>query len=176
MTQPFLCSSQRVFLVCKCAVFFLFIYWQRSYSRCHCVVFCVFVHRSASFRAYPVDGFEGLSSNRIGSSDSVMVRGPSLLRSSGSCWPFSRLVSNRLLVAPPSHSSPADSSVEWAYAFDVHTNAFFPFFLTLYLAQLLILPVVLKDKWICLFLGNTLYLAGYVSSLLKCIEPKFTLS
>lgn len=76
MTQPFLCSSQRVFLVCKCAVFFLFIYWQRSYSRCHCVVFCVFVHRSASFRAYPVDGFEGLSSNRIGSSDSVMVRGP----------------------------------------------------------------------------------------------------
>ncbi|KIK55005.1 hypothetical protein GYMLUDRAFT_176255 [Collybiopsis luxurians FD-317 M1] len=70
-------------------------------------------------------------------------------------------VSNRILVAPPSHSSPADSAVEWAYAFDVHTNAFFPFFLTLYVAQLLILPVVLKDNWICLFLGNTLYLAGF---------------
>ncbi|KAE9391721.1 UNC-50-like protein [Gymnopus androsaceus JB14] len=71
------------------------------------------------------------------------------------------LVSNRLLVAPPSHSSPADSSVEWAYAFDVHTNAFFPFFLTLYVAQLFILPVVLKENWVCLFLGNTLYLAGF---------------
>ncbi|KAJ3748037.1 UNC-50 [Lentinula detonsa] len=71
------------------------------------------------------------------------------------------LVSNRLLVAPPSHSSPADSSVEWAYAFDVHTNAFFPFFLTLYIAQLFVVPVVLKDNWVCLFLGNTLYLAGF---------------
>ncbi|KAF9067081.1 UNC-50-like protein [Rhodocollybia butyracea] len=70
-------------------------------------------------------------------------------------------VSNRLLVAPPSHSTPADSVVEWAYAFDVHTNAFFPFFLTLYVAQLLILPVVLKENWVCLFLGNTLYLAGF---------------
>ncbi|KAJ4466988.1 UNC-50 [Lentinula aciculospora] len=71
------------------------------------------------------------------------------------------LVSNRLLVAPPSHSSPADSVVEWAYAFDVHTNAFFPFFLTLYVAQLFVLPVILKDNWVCLFLGNTLYLAGF---------------
>ncbi|KAJ3760387.1 UNC-50 [Lentinula raphanica] len=71
------------------------------------------------------------------------------------------LVSNRLLVAPPSHSSPADSFVEWAYAFDVHTNAFFPFFLTIYIAQLLVRPVILKDNWVCLFLGNTLYLAGF---------------
>ncbi|KAF8156847.1 UNC-50 [Crassisporium funariophilum] len=68
---------------------------------------------------------------------------------------------NRLLLSPPSHSTPADSQVEWAYAFDVHTNAFFPFYLTLYLAQLFILPIVLKDNWVCLWVGNTLYLAAF---------------
>lgn len=68
---------------------------------------------------------------------------------------------NRLLLSPPSHSTPADSRVEWAYAFDVHTNAFFPLFLTLYLAQLFLLPIVLKDNWVCLWVGNTLYLAAF---------------
>lgn len=76
-----------------------------------------------------------------------------------------RFVSNRLLLSPPSHSAPADSSVEWAYVFDVHTNAFFPFYLTLYLAQLFLLPIVLKGNWVCLWLGNTLYLAAYVGLL-----------
>ncbi|KIY63159.1 UNC-50 protein [Cylindrobasidium torrendii FP15055 ss-10] len=68
---------------------------------------------------------------------------------------------NRLLLAPPTHSTPADSSVEWAYAFDVHTNAFFPLYLALYLAQLFLLPVILKDNWVCLWVGNTLYLAAF---------------
>lgn len=65
---------------------------------------------------------------------------------------------NKLLLSPPSHSTPADSFVEWAYAFDVHTNAFFPLYLTLYLAQLFLLPIVLRDNWVCLWVGNTLYL------------------
>jgi len=68
---------------------------------------------------------------------------------------------NRLLLSPPSHSTPADSNVEWAYAFDVHTNAFFPLYLTLYLAQLLLLPIILTDYWVCLWIGNTLYLAAF---------------
>jgi len=67
------------------------------------------------------------------------------------------LVSNRLLLSPPTHSTPADTSVEWAYVFDVHTNAFFPLYLTLYLAQLPLLSVILKDNWVCLWVGNTLY-------------------
>ena len=75
---------------------------------------------------------------------------------------FFRFTSNRLLLSPPSHSTPADSRVEWAYAFDVHTNAFFPLYLTLYLAQLFLLPVIFKDNWVCLWVGNTLYLAAYV--------------
>ncbi|KDQ59999.1 hypothetical protein JAAARDRAFT_592665 [Jaapia argillacea MUCL 33604] len=70
-------------------------------------------------------------------------------------------VSNRLLLSPPSPTSPADTSVEWAYAFDVHTNAFFPLYLTLYLAQLFLVPIVLKSNWVCLWVGNTLYLAAF---------------
>ncbi|KAL0958037.1 hypothetical protein HGRIS_000213 [Hohenbuehelia grisea] len=69
--------------------------------------------------------------------------------------------SNRLLLSPPSHSSPADSTVEWAYAFDVHTNAFFPLYLTLYLAQLFLLPIILRNNWVCIWVGNTLYLAAF---------------
>ncbi|KIP11852.1 hypothetical protein PHLGIDRAFT_62907 [Phlebiopsis gigantea 11061_1 CR5-6] len=72
-------------------------------------------------------------------------------------WSFS----NRVLVSPPSHATPADSTVEWAYAFDVHTNAFFPFYLTLYLAQLFLVPIMLKSYWVCLFISNTLYLAAF---------------
>lgn len=71
------------------------------------------------------------------------------------------LFANKVLLSPSSHSSLADSSVEWAYAFDVHTNSFFPFYLTLYVAQLILLPIITKDKWVCLLVGNTLYLAGY---------------
>ncbi|KAH7882325.1 UNC-50 [Phlebopus sp. FC_14] len=76
------------------------------------------------------------------------------------CATLLRLFANRLL-SPSSHSSPSDSTVEWAYAFDVHTNAFFPFYLTLYVAQLFLLPIITRDKWVCLLVGNTLYLAGF---------------
>ncbi|KIM73995.1 hypothetical protein PILCRDRAFT_80534 [Piloderma croceum F 1598] len=69
--------------------------------------------------------------------------------------------SNRVLLSPPSHSTPSDSSVEWSYALDVHINAFFPLYLTLYLAQLFLLPIILKDNWVCLWVGNTLYLAAF---------------
>ncbi|KAF8632047.1 hypothetical protein AX15_002069 [Amanita polypyramis BW_CC] len=71
------------------------------------------------------------------------------------------LISNHLLLSPPTHSTPADSRVEWAYAFDVHTNAFFPLYLTLYLAQVFLVPILLKDNWVCLWVGNTLYLAAF---------------
>jgi len=68
---------------------------------------------------------------------------------------------NRVLLSPPSHSTPADTAVEWGYAFDVHINAFFPLYLTLYIAQLLLVPVVLKTNWVCLWVGNTLYLVAF---------------
>ncbi|KAJ6572091.1 UNC-50-like protein [Mycena capillaripes] len=57
--------------------------------------------------------------------------------------------------------TPRHDTVEWGYTFDVHINAFFPFYLTLYLAQLFLLPVIRRDNWVCLWAGNTLYLAGF---------------
>ncbi|KAI0253358.1 UNC-50-like protein [Lactifluus subvellereus] len=71
------------------------------------------------------------------------------------------LFANRALLSPPSHSVPADTAVEWAYAFDVHTNAFFPLYLTLYIAQLFLVPVILKTNWVCLWVGNTFYLVAF---------------
>ncbi|KAJ7056244.1 UNC-50 [Mycena amicta] len=82
---------------------------------------------------------------------------------------------SRMFLLPPAPAAPAPSlhgarypppvprheSVEWGYTFDVHTNAFFPLYLTLYLAQLFLLPVIRRDNWVCLWAGNTLYLAGF---------------
>jgi len=68
-------------------------------------------------------------------------------------------LSSRLIAQSP--TSPADQAVEWAYAFDVHINAFFPFFLTLYIAQLFLIAVITQDNWPCLWVGNTLYLAAF---------------
>jgi hypothetical protein len=82
---------------------------------------------------------------------------------------LSRAFSNYVLLAPPTHSTAADSKVEWAYAFDVHTNAFFPLYLTLYLGQLFLVPLLLKNNWVCLWLGNTLYLAAYVATPECCL-------
>jgi len=70
-------------------------------------------------------------------------------------------ISNRLLLQPANtHNSEESSQVEWAYAFDVHTNAFFPLYLSLYIVQLFLAPVITKDNWVCLWVGNSLYLAS----------------
>jgi len=64
-----------------------------------------------------------------------------------------------MFIEASSRTNPSDQ-VEWAYAFDIHINSFFPFFLTLYVAQLPLYAVVTRDNWLCLLVGNTLYLAG----------------
>ncbi|SCV70039.1 BQ2448_1433 [Microbotryum intermedium] len=67
--------------------------------------------------------------------------------------------SNKFLTHA-SHTHATDQHVEWPYAFDVHANAFFPLFLQLYVAQLLLAPVVTRSNWVCLWVGNTLYLSA----------------
>lgn len=66
-------------------------------------------------------------------------------------------ISNRFFTHS-SHTHATDQSVEWAYSFDVHVNSFFPLFIDLYLAQLVLSPVLTLSNWVCLFFGNTLYL------------------
>jgi len=71
------------------------------------------------------------------------------------------LLSKVFLVPPDSASHEIGSSLEWNYAFDVHTNSFFPLYLSLYLVQLFLAPLITRDRWVCLWLGNTLYLVAF---------------
>lgn len=48
--------------------------------------------------------------------------------------------------------------LEWAYCFDVHCNSFLVIWLILYVLQFILLPILTRDSWFCLFLGNSLYL------------------
>jgi hypothetical protein len=69
-------------------------------------------------------------------------------------------IANRYL-RQTSNSHTVAQNVEWLYAFDVHANAFFCSFLITYVAQIILLPLVLgKGALSCIF-ANTLYaLAG----------------
>lgn len=48
--------------------------------------------------------------------------------------------------------------LEWAYCFDVHCNSFLIIWLCLYVIQFVLLPVLTRNNWVCMFLGNSLYL------------------
>jgi hypothetical protein len=54
-----------------------------------------------------------------------------------------------------------EQHVEWLYAFDVHCNSYFPLFLSLYVLQLLLSPVLLLNS----FLASALSVALYAASL-----------
>ncbi|KAG2212687.1 hypothetical protein INT47_000664 [Mucor saturninus] len=47
--------------------------------------------------------------------------------------------------------------VEWPYAFDVHCNSFLPVYMILYVVQWFFLPLLLKDSWISMLMGNLMY-------------------
>jgi hypothetical protein len=68
------------------------------------------------------------------------------------------LIANRLLVSNSGVSAITDNRVEFTYAFDVAVNSFFPAFLTTYVALMPLAALVVRDNWICLFLG-------------KCVSP-----
>ena len=54
---------------------------------------------------------------------------------------------------------PRGQDVEWAYAFDVHLNAFFPLLMILHLFQLVFLgPFINAGYFLGLVFGNTLWL------------------
>lgn len=66
-------------------------------------------------------------------------------------------VTNRYMILAP----PRGQDVEWAYAFDVHLNAFFPLLMILHLFQLIFLvPLIYQDHFIGLLIGNTFWLVA----------------
>lgn len=50
--------------------------------------------------------------------------------------------------------------VEWAYAFDVHCNSFFPLVLTLHVVQLVLMPIITLHNIVSVLVANTLYLVA----------------
>ncbi|KAK9448324.1 UNC-50 family-domain-containing protein [Limtongia smithiae] len=54
-----------------------------------------------------------------------------------------------------------DTNIEWAYCFDVHCNSFLIIWFCLYVLQFVMLPIILKNNWFSLFLGNSLYLGAF---------------
>jgi hypothetical protein len=71
---------------------------------------------------------------------------------------WARFLCNRYLLNQSLHGTPQE--VEWAFAFDIHCNAFFPAFLFTYVLQFLFLFLISGDRWIGLLIGNTLYLCA----------------
>jgi hypothetical protein len=63
-------------------------------------------------------------------------------------------ISNRLLIPTSPNSQLSDSRVEYAYSFDVAVNSFFPAFLTIHLGLILMAGVLVRDNWVCLFVGK----------------------
>uniref|UniRef100_H2ZG25 Protein unc-50 homolog n=1 Tax=Ciona savignyi TaxID=51511 RepID=H2ZG25_CIOSA len=67
------------------------------------------------------------------------------------------LLTNRFMV----HMSRLGQDIEWAYAFDVHLNAFFPVLMILHCLQLfLINPLIDKEYFISTVVGNTFWLVA----------------
>lgn len=71
-----------------------------------------------------------------------------------------RFFANNVLTTRNTYTT--EAHIEWAYSFDVHCNAFFPLFCILYVIQFFLQPILVRDNWICLFIGNTLYLVAIV--------------
>ncbi|XP_054717903.1 protein unc-50 homolog A-like [Uloborus diversus] len=51
-----------------------------------------------------------------------------------------------------------DQDVEWAYAFDVHLNAFFPLLIILHIFQLFFYHLLISHTFISIVVGNTFWL------------------
>lgn len=69
---------------------------------------------------------------------------------------FTWFITNRFLCQSKMMTN--DSKVEWAYAFDIHCNSFFPLFLILYIIQFFFLPVLIKSNLVSLLTANLIYL------------------
>ena len=52
-------------------------------------------------------------------------------------------------------------AVEWLYAFDIHCNAFLPIYVTLYVLQYLLLPLLMRPGFVPRVAANALYAAAF---------------
>lgn len=72
---------------------------------------------------------------------------------------FTWFATNRFLRQ--SNMNPtSDQRVEWAYAFDIHCNSFFPLFIILYVIQFFFLNILIRDNWASIIVSNLIYLVS----------------
>jgi len=69
-----------------------------------------------------------------------------------------RYISNQFLNSDQQHNSRQE--VELAYAFDIHCNSYFPFFLLTHVLTFILHPVTLYDGFLTRFLANTVWMIG----------------
>jgi hypothetical protein len=81
----------------------------------------------------------------------------------GENTPFHRCIANRLLKNPTYYDGgTAEQDVEWLYAFDVHSNAFFSWIFLVYTVQLLFFHWMIGNGWMARILSNLVYLLGCI--------------
>lgn len=83
---------------------------------------------------------------------------------------FGQFVANQYMIMDPSEMSASGEDVtavtepvEWMYAFDIHCNSFFPFFVIVYILQYFLLPIVLSASFFAFVLSNTIYTLAFGS-------------
>jgi UNC-50 family len=70
-------------------------------------------------------------------------------------------VANRYLLVRGVHHE--QQRVEWSYAFDIHCNSFFPFFLICYVLHFFFLPVLLAPlSFFSTVMANSLFCCGFM--------------
>jgi hypothetical protein len=70
-------------------------------------------------------------------------------------------LANHYLLVEHLGGHTTEQTVEWLYAFDVHCNSFFPFFILLYVVQYFVMPVLLNDGVVACVLANSLYAVAF---------------
>ncbi|PXF48679.1 Protein unc-50-like [Gracilariopsis chorda] len=70
-------------------------------------------------------------------------------------------LANQYLRIESAGSHTTDQKVEWLYAFDVHCNSFFPFFILLYVLQYFLLLLFMREGYVSTFLANATYALAF---------------
>lgn len=70
-------------------------------------------------------------------------------------------LANHYLLVDNSGSHTTEQKVEWLYAFDVHCNSFFPFFILLYVVQYFLLLVFMREGFVFTLLANAIYALAF---------------
>jgi len=78
------------------------------------------------------------------------------------------VICNKYLRVQSFHG--VEQRMEWMYAFDIHCNSFFPFFLVLYVFHYFLLPFLIQETLMATVVGNLLYAVAlcyysYITSL-----------